>query len=374
VSRHDDEGLMARARELAGAVARRTPPNPWVGCVIARDGEIVGEGATEPPGARHAERQALDVAGARARGASAYVTLEPCSHQGRTGPCADALVDAGVARVAVALEDPDPRVRGEGIARLRAAGITVDVGVGADGVRADLAPYLHQRATGRAYCVVKTALSLDGRVAAADGSSRWITGNAARADAHRLRADSQAIIVGAGTALVDRPRLTARPLDTTIERPPLRVLLDARGRVPATGPLFEVDDAPTLVCTTEAAPAEARVAWGSSGAKVEVLPGAAGGGVDLGATLDLLAHHDVLQAMVEGGPTVHGALVSAGLVDRIVAYVAAALLGPEGRPGFSLPSPPTIEDALRFRLLEARALGDDVRLDYVPSDPAPGGA
>src|SRR5262245_62176048 len=173
---------MTRARELGTSVRRRTAPNPWVGCVLVRDGEIVGEGATEPPGGRHAERQALDVAGARAVGATAYVTLEPCSHQGRTGPCADALGDAGVPRGGVANTDPDPRVTGEGIERLRAAGIAVEVGLDAAAVNADLAPYLHQRRTGRAFCLVKTALSLDGRVAAADGTSRWITGEAARTD------------------------------------------------------------------------------------------------------------------------------------------------------------------------------------------------
>jgi diaminohydroxyphosphoribosylaminopyrimidine deaminase/5-amino-6-(5-phosphoribosylamino)uracil reductase len=347
-----------------------------VGCVLVRDGELVGEGATEPPGGRHAERQALDVAGARAAGSTAYVTLEPCSHDGRTPPCADALVEAGVTRVVIALADPDPRVSGGGIARLRAAGISVDVGIGADAVADDLAPYLHHRSTGRSYCLVKAALSLDGRVAAADGSSHWITGEAARADSHRLRADSQAIVVGSGTALADHPVLTARPTDVPVERQPLRVLLDGRGRVPASGPLFEVDLAATLVCTTEAAPPAARAAWLAMGAKVEVLPASRGGGVDLRAALELLARLDVLQAMVEGGPTVHGALVRAGLVDRLVAYVAGTVLGPDGRAGFDAPFgaeldagfPPALADAPRLRLLGARALGDDVRLDYVPAN------
>jgi diaminohydroxyphosphoribosylaminopyrimidine deaminase/5-amino-6-(5-phosphoribosylamino)uracil reductase len=347
-----------------------------VGCVLVRDGELVGEGATEPPGGRHAERQALDVAGARAAGSTAYVTLEPCSHDGRTPPCADALVEAGVARVVIALADPDPRVSGGGIARLRATGISVDVGIGADAVADDLAPYLHHRSTGRSYCLVKAALSLDGRVAAADGSSHWITGEAARADSHRLRADSQAIVVGSGTALADHPVLTARPTDVPVERQPLRVLLDGRGRVPASGPLFEVDLAATLVCTTEAAPPAARAAWLAMGAKVEVLPASRGSGVDLRAALELLARLDVLQAMVEGGPTVHGALVRAGLVDRLVAYVAGTVLGPDGRAGFDAPFgaeldagfPPALADAPRLRLLGARALGDDVRLDYVPAN------
>jgi diaminohydroxyphosphoribosylaminopyrimidine deaminase/5-amino-6-(5-phosphoribosylamino)uracil reductase len=366
---HRDQELIARARALGTAVRRRTAPNPWVGCVLSRDGEIVGEGATEPPGGRHAERQALDAAATRARGATAYVTLEPCSHDGRTGPCADALIDAGIARVVVSIPDADPRVRGQGIERLRAAGIPVDVGLDEDAVEAELAPYLHQRRTGRASCLVKTALSLDGRVAAADGSSRWITGEAARADVHRLRADSQAVVVGSGTALADRPTLTARPVDAPAERQPLRVLLDARGRVPAYGPLFEPGDAPTLVLTSDAATREARDDWAASGAKVEVLPPGVGGGVDLVAVLELLGSNGVLQAMVEGGPTVHGALLRDGLVDRLVAYVAGAVLGPEGRPGFLAPTPATLAAAPRLRLQDVHALGDDVRLDYTPVTP-----
>jgi diaminohydroxyphosphoribosylaminopyrimidine deaminase/5-amino-6-(5-phosphoribosylamino)uracil reductase len=358
---------MSRARRLGTAVRRRTAPNPWVGCVLVRHGDIVGEGASEPPGGRHAEAQALDVAGARAAGSTAYVTLEPCSHHGRTPPCADALIEAGVARVVVAMADPDPRVSGEGIERLRAAGITVDVGLDEAGAEADLAPYLHHRRTGRAYALVKTALSLDGRVAAADGTSRWITGEAARADVHRLRADSQAVIVGSGTALADRPTLTARPVDATIERQPLRVLLDARGRVPAEGPLFDPVAAPTLVFTSAASSDDVRGRWAAAGAKVEVLPTAPTGGVELRAVLERLGDEGVLQAMFEGGPTVHGALLRDRLADRVVAYVAGAVLGPDGRPGFTAPTPVTLADAPRLRLLEARALGDDVRLDYLPA-------
>ena len=392
-----DRERMARAAALGAGVRHRTPPNPWVGCVIVRDGHIVGEGATEPPGGKHAEVQALAAAGERARGATVYVTLEPCSHHGRTPPCADALLEAGVARVVVAITDPDQHVAGRGIGLLRAAGVEVDVGVGADLVADELAPYLHHRRTGRAYCVLKTATSLDGRVAAADGSSRWITGEAARADAHRLRADSQAVVIGSGTALADRPTLTARPTDgKPIGRQPLRVLLDARGRVPATGPLFEptslvgtasgassgVDRrgrstpaslvlpdgaaAELLVLTTDAATAAAIDEWRGAGAKVEVLPAAATGGVDLAAALTLLGADGVLQAMFEGGPTVHGSLVAAGLADRLVAYVAGALLGAEGVPALRGALPAALSDAPRFHLLDARPLGDDVRLEYVP--------
>ena len=359
--------LMARAVTLGEHGRRSAPPNPWVGCVVVDErGEIAGEGRHRRPGTPHAEAEALAAAGERARGGTAYVTLEPCAHHGRTPPCADALVSAGVRRVVVALEDPDQRVAGRGLARLRAAGVDVEVGPGAEAARRSLAPYLHHRRTGRAWCLMKTAMTLDARVAAADGSSRWITGMAARADAHGIRADSQAVVVGAGTALADHPSLTARDLDAPADRQPLRVLLDGSGRVPATGPLFDPALAPTLVITTEGAPAGTIDAWRAAGAKVEAVP-AAPGGVDLAATLDLLGRLDVLQAMVEGGPTLHGALLQGGLVDRLVTYVAPKVLGPGAVPAFPEPGPATLGDAAGWQLLSATTLGDDVRLEYEPA-------
>jgi diaminohydroxyphosphoribosylaminopyrimidine deaminase/5-amino-6-(5-phosphoribosylamino)uracil reductase len=369
-----DERAMGRALEVGAAGRRTAPPNPWVGCVLVRDGEIVGEGFHERPGAPHAEVAALTEAGDRARGATAVVTLEPCSHHGRTGPCVDALLDAGVARVVVALEDPDDHVRGTGIARLRDRGVTVDVGVEAGAAARSLAPYLHHRRTGRAYCVLKTAMSLDGRTTAADGGSRWITGPAARADAHELRADSQAVVIGSGTALADRPALTPRDVTEPVAHPPLRVVLDARGRVPADGPLFDPAVAPTLVVTTEAAAPRTVDAWRAAGAKVETLPpGVGGAGTDLVAMLELLGSHGVLQAMVEGGSTLHGALLDAGLGDRLIAYVAPIVLGAGGRAAFAAGSPGTVASAPRWMLLSARPVGDDVRLEYEPAD-ATGGA
>lgn len=358
---------MHRAIALGESARRRTAPNPWVGCVVVADGEVVGEGATEPPGGRHAEVVALGAAGARARGATAFVTLEPCSHHGRTPPCAEALVAAGVARVVVAREDTDARVRGRGVARLRAAGVEVVVGPGADEVARSLAPYLHHRATGRAWCVCKTATSLDGRTAAADGSSRWITGAAARADAHGLRADSQAVVIGAGTALADRPALTVRDAAGPAGPPPLRVLLDASGRVPAAGPLFDVGLAPTLVVTTDAAPPAAVDAWRAAGAKVEAVAADPGGtGVDLHETLALLGSAGVLQALVEGGASLHGRLLAVGAVDRLVQYVAPAVLGERGRPALAGPGPASVGAAPRFRLCSVTRLGDDTRLDLEP--------
>jgi diaminohydroxyphosphoribosylaminopyrimidine deaminase/5-amino-6-(5-phosphoribosylamino)uracil reductase len=361
-----DAELMDRARALGDRVRRHTAPNPWVGCVLTAGGTIVGEGATQPPGGAHAEVEALRAAGARARGATAYVTLEPCAHHGRTGPCAEALVAAGVARVVVALEDPDPRVGGRGLDALRAAGVAVDVGVGAHAVARSLGPYLGHRRLGRSFVLLKTAMSLDGRIAPAPGSpatalGRWITGPEARVDAHGLRADSQAVMVGAGTALHDRPTLTARDADPPAARQPLRVLLDGRGRVPAEGPLFDPALAPTLVFTTVAAPEPATAAWLAAGAKVTVLPaGSTGTGVDLHAALATLGELGVLQVLVEGGAAVAGALLDAGLVDRLVAYVAPTILGRDALPAFATGS------LHRFELVDTVRVGADLRCTFEP--------
>jgi diaminohydroxyphosphoribosylaminopyrimidine deaminase/5-amino-6-(5-phosphoribosylamino)uracil reductase len=355
---------MRRAVELARGARRHTAPWPAVGAVVARDGEIVGEGATGPfPVGPHAEVAALRAAGDRARGATVYCTLEPCDHHGNTPPCTRALVDAGVGRVVVAVDDPDPRVAGRGYARLAQAGVEVVTGVGTAGAARDLAPYLHHRRTGHAFVTAKVASSLDGRVAAADGTSRWITAEPARADAHELRADAQAVVVGAGTALADRPALTVRGVATPPARPPRRVVLDARGRVPADGPLFDTALAPTLVVTTGAAPPAATDAWRAAGADVETVP-AAPGGVDLAATFALLGRDGVLHALVEGGGTLLGAVVAGGHARRVVAYVAPTLLGTRGRPAFATDGPDTIADATRLCLTGVTRFGPDVRLDY----------
>ncbi len=361
-----DDELMGRAIELARGARRHTAPRPAVGCVIVRDGEIVGEGATGvSPGGAHAEAAALVSAGERARHATVYSTLEPCDHHGATPPCTEALIAAGVDVVVVALDDPDERVAGRGYARLRAAGINVVTGVRAADAARDLAPYLHHRRTGRAFVTAKVASSLDGRMAAADGSSQWITSAAARADAHELRADVQAIVVGAGTALADQPALTVRGADPMPAQPPLRVLLDGRGRVSARGPLFDTTLAPTLVVTTDAAPAAATDAWAASGAKVEsIAPAADGAGVDLDALTLLLGRHGVLHALIEGGATLLGAVMRAGTAQRLVAYVAPTLLGARGLPTFAFDGPANIAAASRMRLTAARTIGDDIRLDY----------
>ncbi len=284
------------------------------------------------------------------------------------------MLAAGVTRVVVALEDPDPLVAGSGIAQLRDRGVVVDVGIGAGEVRRSLAPYLLHRSRGRAFTVLKSAMSLDGRIAARDGSSRWITGPEARADAHGLRADSQAVIVGAGTALADRPTLTARDVDPPAVRQPLRVLLDGRGRVPAVGPLFDPDLAETLVVTTAAAPIDAQHAWLAAGAKVlTVAPADSGPGVDLLPMLESLAGLGVIQALVEGGAALTGALLDAGLADRLVTYVAPTVLGRDGRAAFDVAGPATIAGAHRWELVGVQRLGADVRLDHEPPPPRPNG-
>ncbi len=377
---NDDDAMSAAI--AAGSVARRVaPPWPWVGAAVVRDGVLLSTGATGPfRVGNHAEVNAIESAqrahGIEATvGATVFTTLEPCNHHGNTPPCTEALIDAGITRVVSAVEDPDALVAGTGFERLRAAGIDVVVGVGGREVRRQLAPYLHHRSTGSAACLVKTANSIDGYVASADGTSQWITGPVARADVHALRADAQAIVVGAGTALADRPSLTVRKLPTGDVVPlgaaPLRVLLDAHGRVPAEGPLFDTKLAPTLVVTTERAETARLDEWRAAGAEIEFVDfasAAAGRGVDLHATFALLGRRGVLQAMVEGGAALHGALLVEDLVDHLTVYVGNTLLGSHGLPALAHDGPGTIAAAKRLSLAGVAQLGDDVRLDYVRSE------
>jgi diaminohydroxyphosphoribosylaminopyrimidine deaminase/5-amino-6-(5-phosphoribosylamino)uracil reductase len=325
-TRHDDDRM---ARALLGAAAARvvSPPNPWVGCVVETLDGRTFDGATQAVGGPHAEVVALEQAAGRAR--TVVVTLEPCSHHGRTPPCADALIAAGLGRVVVGIEDPDPRVAGQGIARLRAAGIEVEVGVQAALVEEQLAPYLVHRRTGRPYVVLKLAASLDGRTAAPDGTSRWITGAEARADAHRLRAESDAVLVGAGTVRADDPSLTVR--DAPAPRgDPVRVVL---GRAP-------------------------------EGAKVNPCLERSGPLPDVLDELGALGH---LQLLVEGGATVAHAFHTAGLVDRYVVYVAPVLFGGDDAPGlFRGAGAPTIGAVGRGAFRSATRLGDDLRIELDP--------
>lgn len=313
----------------------RTSPNPWVGAVVvAPSGEIVGRGATNPPGGAHAEVDALAAADSSAVGATLVVTLEPCSHHGRTPPCVDAIVAAGIVRVVVGVLDPDPKVSGGGVAALREAGIGVEVGVGADAVERQLAPYLHHRRTGRPYVVCKLAASLDGGIAAPDGTSQWITGIEARTDTHRLRAESDAIVVGAGTVRADDPALTVRHVDGP---DPRRVVL---GRAPA-------------------------------GARVHPCTEWVGDEEDL---LDELGRDGIIQLMIEGGSTVVRNFHERNLIDRYVIYLAPALFcGRDQFPLIAGPTTGTIADIWRGRFVDVRRMGDDLCVDLVrrPTDTTP---
>jgi diaminohydroxyphosphoribosylaminopyrimidine deaminase/5-amino-6-(5-phosphoribosylamino)uracil reductase len=327
VDTDEDEALMREAIAMATSVRSQTSPNPWVGCVIVPVGdEPAALGATQPPGGPHAEAVALELAGPSAAGAVAYVTLEPCSHHGRTPPCADALIAAGIRRVVVGIVDPDPQVRGAGIRRLEEAGVEVTVGVCAEDITEQLAPYVKHRTTGRPWVVLKLAASLDGRTAAPDGTSQWITGPLARADGHRLRAESDAILVGAGTVRADDPALTVRDGDVT-GRDPLRVVL---GTIP-------------------------------DGARVHPAVSMSG---DLGEVLDDLGRQGVIQLLVEGGATVAHSFHRAGLVDRYVLYLAPVIFGgDDGRPAFAGPGAASIDDVWRGQMVSVTPLGADLRVE-----------
>ena len=337
---------MLRAVDAAERVHGRTSPNPWVGAVVvppAVEGIPSGwfAGSTAPPGGPHAEVTALASAGARARGATLYVTLEPCCHHGRTPPCVEAILAAGVVRVVIGITDPDPLVDGGGIARLRQAGVEVAVGVAAEEVTEQLAPYVAHRRTGRPWVVLKMAATLDGRIAAPDGSSRWITGEEARLDAHRLRAVSDAVVVGAGTVRTDDPTLTVR--------------------LPEGDPYFRgADDQPVRVVL-------GTVPDGSAVTPAVALTGSPE------AVLDDLGARGMLQVLVEGGATVAHDFHSRGLVDRYVLYLAPALFGGEdARPLFAGPGVATIDDLWRGEVRSVTSLGADIRVEFAPPDPLSG--
>jgi diaminohydroxyphosphoribosylaminopyrimidine deaminase / 5-amino-6-(5-phosphoribosylamino)uracil reductase len=327
----NDETHMGRALAAAATARGRTSPNPWVGAVVVTAAGTY-QAATSPPGGSHAEITALRLvaeAGDSATGATLYTTLEPCAHQGRTPPCVGSLVEAGVARVVVGLVDPDPQVSGRGIAALQGAGITVDVGVLAETVESQLAPYLKHRRTGRPWVVLKLAGTLDGRTAAPDASSRWITGESARRDVHRLRAESDAVLVGAGTVRADDPELTVR--ENGVSRQPLRVVL---GHAPEH--------------------AKVRPALELSG--------------DLGDVLDHLGGLGVVQLLVEGGPTVAHDLHRAGLVDRYVLYLAPALFGGDDAvPLFRGAGSASLAELWRGRIVSVARLGEDLRVELAPA-------
>ena len=349
---------MGAALALGRRGLGRVWPNPAVGCVLAHGSRVVGRGWTQPGGRPHAETEALARAGAAARGATCHVTLEPCSHRGRTPPCADALIEAGVARVVAATGDPDPRVSGEGFRRLSEAGIAVERGAGEAEARFDNAGFFARVETGRPLVALKTATTLDGRIAAPGGQSRWITGPAARAAGHRLRARYDAIMVGGRTALMDNPRLDCR-LDGLQDRSPLRIVADGSLALPPTHRLA-ADGRPCRVLCREDADAERAKALEDAGARLIRLPADAEGRMDLAAGLLRLGEEGLTRLLVEGGGVLAAALLKADLVDRIHWFRAPAVMGGDGLPAIAALGAADPGEAPRFRLHARRAAGDDI--------------
>ena len=379
----DDALHMAHALRLAERGRYTTAPNPNVGCVLVRDGVVVGEGWHEVAGGPHAEINALKLAGDKARGATAYVTLEPCAHQGRTGPCAGALLVAGVSRVVAAMRDPNPNVAGKGFEILRTAGVAVEHGLMQAEAEALNPGFLKRMRSGKPWVTVKLGMSLDGRTSLANGESKWITGEAARRDVQFLRARHQAILTGIGTVLADDPQLTVRLADAdwpdyvnpAYRQPPLRVVLDSQGRLPPGRKITDTS-APTLLCHAGSASGKSGKNTGetATGAKqAPTIPGmipalCCGDGeqVDLPAVLAALAERQINAVLVEAGATLAGAFLAAGLVDELVLYVAPKLLGDSAWPLLQLPVFTALPQCPQLKLVDVRQLGDDLRLTLRP--------
>ncbi|WP_213941557.1 bifunctional diaminohydroxyphosphoribosylaminopyrimidine deaminase/5-amino-6-(5-phosphoribosylamino)uracil reductase RibD [Pseudomonas sp. dw_612] len=365
-----DAHYMARALELARKGHYTTHPNPRVGCVIVKDGQIVGEGWHVRTGEPHAEVHALRDAGDKARGATAYVTLEPCSHHGRTPPCADALVNAGLARVVAAMQDPNPSVAGRGMQRLAQAGIAIESGVLEGEARKLNEGFLKRMEHGLPFVRVKLAMSLDGRTAMESGESQWITGPAARSAVQRLRAQASVVLTGADTVLADNARLTVRAAELGLDaeqtalamsRPPLRVLIDGRLRVPLDAPFFKAG--PVLVATCMAIEEQY-----ANGPECLIVAGDEGL-VDLRKLLVELASRGVNEVLVEAGPRLAGAFAQQGLVDEFQIFIAGKFLGSSARPLLDWPLA-QMKDAPELKITEIRAVGDDWRVIAIPSPAA----
>ncbi len=366
-----DSQFMARAIELAKKGLCSTHPNPRVGCVLVKDGQVVGEGFHRCAGEPHAERNALAEAGGKAKGATAFVTLEPCFHTGRTPPCSKALVDAGIARVVVAMEDPNPRVAGRGCQQLREAGIDVTLGV-LEAAAHELNPgFIKRMEQGLPYVYCKLAMSLDGRTAMANGESQWITEQAARKDVQRLRARCDAIVTGIGTVLADNPsmnvRLGAADLDglpsDDYRLQPLRVVLDRHLRMPADAKMLTLDGA-TLVATLPGNEA-LNPALLEAGAEVISVPGK-DGGLDLEQIIRDLADREVNEILIEAGPTLAGSALAAGIIDELIIYAAPHIMGDGGRGLFHLPGMERMDQRIELQFKDVRMVGRDLRLTALP--------
>jgi len=353
----NDFAYMARAIQLAKLGNFTAHPNPRVGCVIVRDQEIIADGWHEKTGGPHAEVIALAAAGDRARDATVYVTLEPCSHTGRTPPCADALIAAGVRRVVIAMQDPNPRVAGTGVTRLRDAGIEVSVGVLEDEARKLNPGFIRRMEQGLPYVRLKLAVSLDGRTAMASGESKWITGEAARADVQKLRARSSAIVTGAGTILADDPSLTVRTEE--VVRQPLRVIVDSHLSTPPGSKIFTTGGEVLVVTVSE--DEEAARALVDAGAEVVQLSSAAHG-VDLRELMQYLAERECNEVMIEAGATLAGSAIASGIVDELVVYIAPHLMGGHAKGMFEMPGLQEMQDRIDLDFQDIRMVGNDLRI------------
>lgn len=364
--------FMRLALDEARGALGTTSPNPSVGAVVVRDGHVVGRGRTQPPGSAHAEVMALREAGVAARGATLYCTLEPCVHTGRTGPCTEAIIEAGVTTVRYSVVDPDAQVAGAGDARLRAAGLDVEAGDGAAESARLLEGYLKHRRTGLPAIIVKVAMSLDGRIAAASGDARWVSGPEAREWVHRLRTQVDAVVVGSGTLVADDPALTARPGGTTEgAHQPARVVVDSRARTQPSARLFSEPGGPVLIATVEGVPRAWRIAIEARGGEVLVVPAEMGADgishVDLEALLVVLGQRGMLNVMVEGGGVLLGALFDRRLVDRLYAVIAPVIVGAAAAPSaVSGRGAQVMREAPRLRGLSVTRLGEDVLVEGVP--------
>ena len=353
-----DRDHMAHALRLAARGLGNVWPNPAVGCVLVRDGIVVGRGWTQPGGRPHAEVRAMDQAGPLAEGATAYVTLEPCAHHGHTPPCAEALIAARVARVVTALTDPDPRVCGKGHALLRAAGIAVTEGVLTPEATHLNAGFLKRVTQGLPFVTLKLAATLDGRIATTTGESRWITGAQARRKVHAMRLSHDAVMVGSGTALADDPDLTVR--DMGVIRQPIRIVLDRTLKLSPEGRLGRTArDAPVWLIHGPDAPADAQRAWQTAGATLSEAPGT-DGHLDLSAALQTLAAKGLTRILCEGGSTLAAALIRAALVDELALFSGAALIGAEGHPALGALGLTRLADAPRPRLVQTETVGHDI--------------
>lgn len=361
-----DQQMMRRALELAALGCYSTHPNPRVGCVVVQGDRIVGEGTHRKAGEAHAEPLALQAAGEAARGSTVYVTLEPHCYHSHTPPCTDALIRAGVKRVVCGALDPNPQVHGAGMRQLAHAGIEIATGLLEAQARELNAGFEKRMMTGLPRVIVKIAASLDGRVALANGASRWITGEAARADVQRLRAAASAVLTGIDTVLSDDPQLNVRdPGIDTLGRQPLRVVLDSKLRMPVTARLLKEQGDTLVVAGADADPADARTLE-AAGGRVVGVPLDAAGHVDLGSVLTLLGQQQCNDVMVEAGPTLAGRFMELGLVDELIVYVAPVLLGPDARPMLRLPRIENMNDRLQWQLHSSGQLGADMKLVLRP--------